>query len=403
MGTNIDLNLIAKKLEACRVKGSKPPAFQAYDYEDCLAAIYSSLDFPEIIPEMDRRDVISRAITSVASRGKISASSIKNEISKLKDAYIRQPQKQYILLTSLSVDYHNLITRRKISDCTIFLSKSLPKKFNRDTIPTTFEKPPLTYTTVKISVKALSQSAAVQDALHAVDLLRGIWNLFFNHRILRSSTSGRTKPVNPILLGPIHTLHNPDGSLATETFWYEPDYIEPIKCKNLEKELQDFIKYEKMIRKNLIKLPIGYRKDVEEGIIRYVQALDSRDFHKSYLRLWGVLEYLTNTSEKDSYAVTIKRASFMYEDRDYHFNILQHLRSHRNQATHQGENVVLIGLLLFQLKRYVESLLYFHNINAFKFKSLGEAVNFLDLPYEPTVLKDRIQLMQKALRYRQPS
>jgi hypothetical protein len=341
---------------------------------------------------------------AVASQGKLSGSSIISEVSKLKNAYLRQPEKQYILLTSLSVDYDNLLARRKISDCTIILSKSLPKKFNRDAIiPLTFDKSPSTYTTVQISTKALSHPAAVQDALGAIDLLRGIWNLFFNHRRVRSSTTGKTKPVNPILLGPIHTLHNPDGSLATETFWYDPDYTTPIKCKNLEKELQDFIKYEKMVRKNLSKLPVEYRKYVEEGIIRYAQSLDLGDFHKSYLKLWGVLEHLTNVSEKDSYDVVIRRASFLYEERDYHKQILQHLRRHRNQATHEGADTELIQWLLFQLKGYVEALLYFHNVNAFKFDSLEEAINFLDLPYESTILKNKIRLMQKALQFRQPS
>ena len=55
-----------------------------------------------------------------------------------------------------------------------------------------------------------------------MDLLRGMWNLRLNSAA--RSSSGKRKPVNVLQLGPLHSLHEPNGELATDRYWYDANY-----------------------------------------------------------------------------------------------------------------------------------------------------------------------------------
>jgi hypothetical protein len=48
--------------------------------------------------------------------------------------------------------------------------------------------------------------------------------------------------------------------------------------------------------------------------VRYVRALDERNLSSAFLKLWSVLEDLTNTG-RSRYDLTIRRATFICEDR----------------------------------------------------------------------------------------
>ena len=56
--------------------------------------------------------------------------------------------------------------------------------------------------------------------------------------------------------------------------------------------------------------------------------------------------------------------------------------------------------MLFQLRRFVETLISFHMRNSVHFKDLAEAAQFLHLPPEPAQLKSRIAQYRRAVRYR---
>ena len=57
-------------------------------------------------------------------------------------------------------------------------------------------------------------------------------------------------------------------------------------------------------------------------------------------------------------------------------------------------------MLMYQLKNFVEWLLRFYIHNPFRFKSLGEACEFLDLPYDVKILRRRQRLLLAGLNYR---
>jgi hypothetical protein len=208
---------------------------------------------------------------------------------------------------------------------------------------------------------------------------------------------GPRKPVNKFSLGPLHTLHFQSGKLATESWWYEPEYSGPIELFDISKNISEIDQFECNVRKLLKKSP--FKPFLESSIIRYTRALDLRNLESAFLRLWGLLESLTNTGENDTHKVTVKRTSFMYADREYIKQILTHLRDYRNRAVHSGPGNQDIETFLYQLKNFVESALEFLVANKFNLRNLNEVSQFLDLPDDNEILSKRIQLIQSALKY----
>jgi hypothetical protein len=215
------------------------------------------------------------------------------------------------------------------------------------------------YTFVRVSVRAKSEIEAVESALNGLNLLRGIWNFYLNYPQARRISAGQRNPVNKIVLGPIHSLHKPNGKLAVDYNWYEPDYVGPLMSVRLDRYLDAMRTFERDVRRYLAKS--RYRADLEDSIRRYERILDSRDWNNAFVQLWGLLEHLTDTTRTEN-RVTCKRAKFLYpkEERSLHKEVLDHLAHHRNRAVHAGYVSEDAETLLYQLKRYVERVLRFH-------------------------------------------
>lgn len=210
--------------------------------------------------------------------------------------------------------------------------------------------------------------------------------------------SGSRKPLNKILPGPIHTLHEPSGKLVAADFlWYEPEYVGPVEVYRVHNGLGELREFERWIRARLKK--VAYPGVVEHAIRRYSRALDSRDFKKAFLELWAVLESLTSFTT-DRYDVTIRRALSIWAEADFHRQILEHLREFRNKAVHAGETNEEVEVLLSQLRRYVEQLIFFHLNNPFNFTSFKEVTEFMDVSPDSDLLRRRITLLEKVLKFR---
>jgi hypothetical protein len=236
---------------------------------------------------------------------------------------------------------------------------------------------------------------AVEKMLDAIDLLRGIWNLHINDSMVLSF-GGRKKPINQITLGALHTLHDKNGEKVDSLFWYEPEHCKDNKKVDFSNNSYKTLEFTKNVRKALRKN--SYGKDVESAIIRYVRALDSQDYNAVFLKLWSILEGLTHTL-KDSYDKTIRRAVFPYADREYHRQVLEHLRQYRNRSVHLGSGENDIDVHVYQLKSYVEQLLRFHISNHFKFESMEDAAKLMDLQPDKETLKKQIELFRVGIKF----
>ena len=397
------VDVLAGELENHRLfdDSGKHTGWKAFEFDDYTTAIESYLIFNDQIPQYERYLILNRAISFLAKTQKLSAKGILGSVNREENLYLNKPKLDYVLATSISINYFDELKKENRKGKFVKFTRRLSRRFDqtkaiRDWKLYRLGEFPQTYTSIQIPVKARSEREAFNVAIDELDLIRGIWNLRLNGEVLFSFSRTGAEPINKVRLGALHTLHFTDGKPATSGFfWFEPDYIE--KTTDLSRNWKELKLFEKRLRKHLSKHL--YRNDMEDAIRRYVRALDYRDLHISFLELWILLEKLTATTNAQ-YEKMVKRVAFLYIELDLHKQVVQHLRLYRNSNIHTGQRSERISKYVYQLKRYVETLMDFHIKNYFKFNSIEEAASFLDLPNDTNTLKDRIKLLNKGIKFR---
>lgn len=378
-------------------------SFNGFGFTEYIVVLNSMVSLNRTITEYEKNTIVRQAAFSLAKRGQITSSALLEEISKFETEHLKQKPQKFVVASTLSINRSCELKRIRINGSTITFQPNLQKSFideidnkkiKQSASYTIIGEYPKDYVFLKTSVEAKSFSQALNKAIYSIDIIRGIWNLFFNRRQFRIS-SGQREPVNKISFGPLHTVHFPNGKLATETWFYETGYIGPRKTFNMQNKLDELYAFEKNVRKLLNKNQLKQRMEV--ALMKYAQALDIQDLESSYLRLWGLLEYLTSTNENETHKDTVKRTSFFFKERKYAEQVLNHLRNHRNSAVHTGTSNQNIETLLYQLKNFVEVILEFQIFNNLKFINIKELTEFMNLPDDISELKRRNELIKRAL------
>jgi hypothetical protein len=231
--------------------------------------------------------------------------------------------------------------------------------------------------------------------MERLDLLRAGWNFARNFGGWRRSGT-KAEPVNGIVLGPVHTIHLPSGAPATDTYWWESTYIEPIQPVDLAVTLTDLRKTERWLMRAIRGSDFGDR--LRDALVRYGRALDERNLNDAFVRLWGVLEDITGVGDGDSHERVVKRASAIWENPTYERVALHRLRKWRNRMVHEGEGTSDAELLIYDLKLYVEALLRFCVVHIKSFRDWNEYCAYLDLPPNVDNLQRRLVLTKLAHR-----
>jgi hypothetical protein len=380
-------------------------SFRTFGHQELISLLDAMVDCRPAIAHIDKQLILNQAMVNARRKGDITPRSLIQQIQRLEQRFQQLPDKELVLLTTISLKMTSELRPIRFEGCHIkFPPKILP----------TFEKAraelkdkakhtirgehPSDYRWVTMNVRAKTAFQAIQSGMDKLDLFRGLLN-FFHHWGRHRLTVGYPKPVNEIVLGPFHTVHDDSGASAAEVWWFQPDYVGPVAPVDpLAKGKNPFPSIKKA-RERLRKHP--YAKVVEEALIRYVRALDQRDFENAFINLWGVLEHLTDTSWKNN-QLTERRAGFLLGNDHFYREVLRHLRSHRNRSVHAGANSEFIETLVYQLKRVVEEHLRFHLFQGWRFGSHAETAEFMDLPIQSDALRARIAKSKLALRYFQP-
>lgn len=394
--------LLLNKLDRIKTIENGKVSFVAFEYLEYSNVLESMVELSPDITSDIKRDILSVAINNTAAKRTITKISLEKEIRKEEGKYLRKKKKDYILVTSISVPSSDRIPNMRINNCLLTFPGRLHKSFvmeryeKEDTVFKWYGgKKPLNHKPVKIHLQARNEREAASVALDQIDLIRGIWNLFLNDSMRMSS--GKPMPVNKVLLGPVHTLHLASKKLATDMFWYEPDYRDYVPCTTLSSYKYKVLGSMRFVRERLNK--IEYSDNLEEALRRYARALDHLDLTSSFIKMWGLLEYLTCTM-KDSYKVTIRRASFLFQESEFHSQVLNHLKEYRNKTVHSGFNDSgKIEAYLYQLQKYVRQLLIFHLSNQIGVNTMSELVKFLDFPTDGKLLKEKKRLITKAIKF----
>ena len=412
-----DPDTLVDRLEKLRKPdpaGGQGIAFEGnFIFDDGITILERAIDFKVIVPERDQRIIVRNALFAAAESRPLSAGSLLGEVNRRTRAFAEAAEKECLLATSLSVPYFEELgeSEYKVSKCRITIDYQLPEplrvghKIAKERMrgfvfgeyPELGSSSLRSYAAVYASVRGRSEFESASRALEALDLLRGMWNLSLNRRTWRRTTNGRRRPINEVLLGPVHSLHSPDGSLASGVDWYEYDYVEPIRSKKFREHWERTKREENGIQACLARN--AYRSKLEDALRKYTRALDTREWDSGFVLMWGLLEDLTGTRPGESHDATVKRAAFLYSEseRDLHVQVLNHLRGYRNASVHRGEGSEDIETYLYQLKRYVEDALKFHLENSYGFSSIEEAARFLDQPPELENLDRKISDLQREV------
>lgn len=394
---------VANRLEAAKdgsVAGKA--AFSGFEHSELVIVLGGMIEFAPAIPELERQKILNKATFEAGGKGKITPALLLQSCHKQETEYLRRPLTAFRLLTGVSLDaVHNLPSIRIGSSSITFNPKVQAARQHRAKLYSDAKFSlgfdlPTQYMDVSVTVKARSPFEGAQHALDAIDLARATWNLALNRGKGWRISSGRPRPVNDILLCPFHTMHNEDGSLATESWWYDPGYSGPAQPFTDRAKIDRLFTFSKKIRTRLSQS--AYSDDLANALVRYVRALDAADLNDSFLRLWSILEFLTD-SAFDPYKVAVRRAAFMFAERDYSVQVLTHLMNHRNRFVHAGTDTDEIESLVYLLKRYVDALLMFHIGNSFNFESRASAAVFMDLPPSKLQIDERIRRLRNARKF----
>jgi Apea-like HEPN len=235
--------------------------------------------------------------------------------------------------------------------------------------------------------------------LEVLDLVRAVMCLFSNSSMTISS-GGEWNPINTIMLGGMHSLHLSNGELAENFCWCEPAYRKIRASTFSQNLLTNHTLSITWAYDQLTKVP--YRRTLKESLIRYVRAFDENDNNTVILKGWGAIEKVVVAGEKNCDLVS-KRCSYLFEDREYHKQIIEHLREYRNASVHAGEYLNDVKTHCYQLQYYFLKLISFYLSNAEVFTSIEEANSFLDLPNDISKLHREKELLEKAIKFMEPT
>lgn len=396
-------NEVANRLEASKdVSVAGKAAFSGFEHSELVIVLGGMVEFAPAIPELEKQKILNKATFEAGGKGKITPTLLLQSCHKQETEYLRRPLTAFRLFTGVSLaSVHILPSIRIGSSAITFNPKAQVARQHRARLYSDAKFSlgfdlPTQYMDVSVTVKARSPFEGAQLALDVIDLARATWNLALNRGKDWRISSGRPRPVNDILLCPFHTMHNEDGSLATESWWYDPGYSEPAQQFTDRAKIDRLFVFSKKLRTRLSQS--AYSDELSNSLVRYVRALDAADLNDAFLRLWSILEFLTD-STFDPYKVAIRRAAFMFSERDYSVQVLTHLMNHRNRFVHAGTDTNEIESLVYLLKRYVDALLMFHIGNSFKFESRASAALFMELPPSKSQIDERIRRLRNARKF----
>ena len=306
-------------------------------------------------------------------------------------------------MTSISINYELPSEGINIGKTNIkFFSEYPPEFISRNkTLPyikSEFELEHLGYTKVIIEVKAKSEIEAINKALDDLDLFRSLLSFYSNNLMVFDFGSNTFSPINKVRLGQIHTIHNSSGKIINpKQYWYEANFIKNSIHSINSENIEDFSKKINFLISNFN--TCKYSNKLKPSLLRYVRAFDEINYHVSLLEIWGSLEYLTASNENNKDNI-IKRCSFIFQDSEYHKQILEHLREYRNESIHNGIKHDDVKYYCYQVQYYFSELILFHLNRTDLFSSLSDVNTFLDHSTNLDELNKKKSLLEKIIKYR---
>lgn len=254
-------------------------SYDGFDFHEASLLLYTLYNFPDDLPEADRKIFHNKSIFNTAKKGKLNPEQLLREIKRLYSEQKRLPDQKYFIATTLSIDRFRLKTKFSSNGKLFFIEPYFPKSYHKE-ISLILDKvkyhlycpPPTNYVCLRVGLIAKTTRTAYLIAIEEIDYIRGVWNLLLNKHMVMTLGSGKQKPINEITLGPIHTVHLPGGYLVRDEWWYEPHYLGPLNVYKNSKEPDWFKRQIKDTNFAIRNTP--YAQQLKIAFIRYTRALD---------------------------------------------------------------------------------------------------------------------------------
>lgn len=403
--SKLDPAAVIRRIEDAKlIKPDGKVTYQGWFFEDLISMLETSLSFSTPFPDPVKRRLIWDTLMSPAAAKPLTKSSFTRELNIREAEYINRSPAQYVLATSISLLSTLKVAPIRISGGgrIIFLPK-LPGRFDRSSLADRFTENlhnpnPKGYIVATVKVGARSPLEAFDNAMDELDYVRGIWNFVASRNTREIFLNGLTRPINPFCLGQVHTLHEATGKLVAESYWYNQYFVHHDPMGSVSK--WGTVKASEKKIRHAVK-PSRYPSDLRTIFVKYARALDGVDYEVVFTKLWSLLEFLTHC-EDGKYDLLIRRCKFLFKEPEFQGQILEHLRQRRNSFVHAATETVLAKSLVFQLKHYVDQMIMFHLKNSLRFRNREDAAGFLDLPYDPEVIRQRIRRLKMGHRFRSP-
>lgn len=367
-----------------------------------LPVLQSMLEFPPAAKNIDASTLVWSALGKV--RESLTPANLIEAINRELNDRLATREEQYFLVTALSLDpigfpksFRNsgVLVRQLEKRHNIYL-KEHRQVISDHRVPVA--PTPSHYQWLIAEVKAKSPDAAFSKVMHAIDLQRALWCLMGNTSMSISLGGATLEPINVIRLGGSHTLHKTGGKSAREGLWFEPNFL-PAKPYRFSKPAV-VAKNSRWALRRIHDCKYGDR--IAGALVRFVRALDQADADSAFVRLWGALESLVTPDVAD-YDALVRRCAFLFQDGQYHRQVLEHLREYRNQHLHGGLESAHARTHCFQLQMYFVQMVWFFIRHTTTFSSLREVNEFLDQPADVPTLKKQLALSKRALRFVSPT
>jgi hypothetical protein len=393
--------LIDKVFEIATIRSDGNVGYETFKKFEIDSVIMTMLDFGKSYSFYTAKQFYDTALNSCIRSSKKSKEELISEINNMAILFDRKREITYILATSISSYTGFFKANLTVGIATIRCwPKGLPKKYNTRDMHKwnrSHSALPEGYCPVTVTIKAKDSREAFHKAMYELDYCRGTHALFVNPASEINFMGNTPRPLNKILLGGMHSLHEKSGKLVNENvYWYEryTDQPKPIDIK--KKPISGSVDY---LLKSIARCPDKHL--LKDAIIRYVRAFDEVDKNTVIQKTWAALEALAASGENNADSI-VRRCSYIFEERAYHKQILEHLREYRNRNIHNGEEIEEPEFHCYQIQTFFRQLVLFYAANADFFASLDEANKFLDLSDSISVLTRNKELIEKALVYIKP-
>ncbi len=374
--------------------------YDAFPAELWRGVLLSFIDFNSPIPQTQKRRMLNKIIFKTRERNKITVDEFIDEIRSLEKEYLDKDKTEFHLFTHIQLENSFPFKSLTVSDVQMMFNPKVGK-YNRERIEQDIkylkvEEPNLHFQPIVLKTLARCEFEARDKSYAALNIFRAALNMIINFGSIRFwDFTPEIKPLHKVFIGPLVTLHKPDGSLALNSYDLE-DFTNDVAPQNLSRHMKGINKLPYFLRK--ITKTSKVSSHACESLIRYIRALDKKDYGSTYLQLWSTLEYLTNT---DKYEMTIRRTASIFKDYNETLYILESFRKIRNGFVHEHKTEDISIMAVCLLKMFVEKHILNLIHNPYNVQTINEYGRVLDLLKMGSLIREssllKIALKKKKL------